>query len=39
MTIYDIRDTAHVFPTLSEVIKKVAQSFEQDLDDMACCVE
>lgn len=39
MTIYDIRDTVHVFPTLSEMIKKVAQSFEQDLDEMACCVE
>lgn len=39
MTISDIRDTVHVFPTLSEVIKKVAQSFEQNLDDMACCVE
>ncbi len=39
MTIYDIRETVHVFPTLSEVIKKVAQSFEQNLDDMACCVE
>ncbi|GBE34375.1 mercuric reductase [bacterium BMS3Bbin06] len=39
MTIYDIRDTVHVFPTLSEVIKKVAQSFDQNLDDMACCVE
>lgn len=39
MTIYDIRDTMHIFPTLSEVIKKVAQSFDQNLDDMACCVE
>jgi len=39
MTIYDIRDTVHVFPTLSEIIKKAAQSFEQDLDEMACCVE
>ena len=39
MTIYDIRDTVHIFPTLSEVIKKVAQSFEQNLDDMACCIE
>lgn len=39
MTIYDIRDTVHVFPTMSEVIKKVAQSFDQNLDDMACCVE
>ena len=39
MTIYDIRDTVHVFPTLSEMIKKAAQSFEQNLDEMACCVE
>lgn len=39
MTIYDIRDTVHVFPTISEIIKKVAQSFDQNLDDMACCVE
>jgi len=39
MTIYDIRDTVHVFPTVSEAIKKVAQSFDQDLDKMACCVE
>jgi len=39
MTIYDVRDTVHVFPTWSEMIKKVAQSFEYDLDDLACCVE
>lgn len=39
MTIYDIRDTVHVFPTMSEMIKKVAQSFDQNLDEMACCVE
>lgn len=39
MTIDDIKDTVHVFPTLSEMIKKVAQSFTQNLDDMACCVE
>ena len=39
MTIDDIRDTVHVFPTMSEMIKKVAQSFDQNLDDMACCVE
>jgi mercuric reductase len=39
MTIDDIRDTVHVFPTMSEMIKKVAQSFSQNLDDMACCVE
>lgn len=39
MTIDDIRDTVHVFPTMSEMIKKAAQSFTQNLDDMACCVE
>ncbi len=39
MTINDIRDTIHVFPTMSEMIKKVAQSFNQNLDDIACCVE
>lgn len=39
MTIDDIKDTVHVFPTLSEMMKKVAQSFTQNLDDMACCVE
>lgn len=27
MTIYDIRDIVNVFPTMSEMIKKVAQSF------------
>lgn len=39
MTVDEIRDTVHVFPTLSEMVKKVAQSFDHDLDDMACCVE
>jgi len=39
MTIDEIRDTVHVFPTLSEVVKKAAQSFDADLDEMACCVE
>jgi len=39
MTPDDIRDTVHIFPTMSEMIKKVAQSFTQSLDDMACCVE
>ncbi len=39
MTIDEIRDTVHVFPTLSEVVKKAAQSFDANLDEMACCVE
>ncbi len=39
MTIDDIRDTVHVFPTISEAMKKAAQSFDLDLDQMPCCVE
>ncbi len=39
MTIYDIRDTVHIFPTVSEVLKKVAQSFDEDISDMPCCIE
>ena len=39
MTPEDIRDIVHIFPTMSEMIKKVAQSFDQNLDDVACCVE
>ena len=39
MTPDDIREIVHVFPTMSEMIKKVAQSFTANLDDMACCVE
>jgi len=39
MTIDEIRDTVHVFPTMSEMIKKVAQSFTLNLDDLSCCVE
>ena len=39
MTIYDIRDTMHIFPTVSEAIKKVAQSFDEDIGKMPCCIE
>ncbi|MBI5553690.1 MAG: mercury(II) reductase [Candidatus Diapherotrites archaeon] len=39
MTIYDVIDTLHVFPTLSEAIKIVAQSFVRDVSKMSCCVE
>ena len=35
----DIIDTVHVFPTLSEGIKRVAQAFTRDVSAMACCVE
>jgi mercuric reductase len=39
LTIEDIRDTVHVFPTLSEAIKLVAQSFDKDLSKLSCCIE
>ncbi len=35
----DIIDTVHVFPTYSEMLKKAAHSFTQDLGTMACCVD
>ena len=39
LTIDDIIDTVHVFPTMSESIKLVAQSFKRDISKMSCCVE
>ena len=39
LTIDDIVDTVHVFPTMSEAIKRVAQSFKRDIFTMSCCVE
>lgn len=39
LTTDDIIDTVHVFPTMSEAIKRVAQSFKRDLSKMSCCVE
>ncbi len=39
LTIDDIIDTVHVFPTMSEAIKLVAQSFKRDISKMSCCVE
>jgi mercuric reductase len=39
LTIDDIIDTVHVFPTLSEAIKRAAQSFRRDISKMSCCVE
>ncbi len=39
LTIDDLIDTVHVFPTISEGIKRVAQSFRRDLSVMSCCVE
>lgn len=39
MTLEEIIDTVHVFPTLSEVIKLAAQSFFKDVSKLSCCVE
>lgn len=39
LTIDDIIDTVHVFPTMSEAIKLAAQSFYKDIDMLSCCTE
>jgi mercuric reductase len=39
LTINDIIDTVHVFPTMSEAIKLVATSFKQDVSKLSCCAE
>jgi mercuric reductase len=39
LTVDDLIDTTHVFPTLSEAIKKVAHAFKRDVSTMACCIE
>jgi mercuric reductase len=39
MTVDDIIDTVHVFPTFSESIKLAAQSFYLDVGKLSCCIE
>lgn len=39
LTVYDVIDTLHVFPTMAEAIKIAAQSFTRDVSKMSCCVE
>lgn len=39
LTIDDIIDTVHVFPTLSEAVKLAALSFYHDVDKLSCCVQ
>jgi len=39
LTVDDIIDTVHVFPTMSESIKLVATSFKKDLKMLSCCAE
>jgi mercuric reductase len=38
-TIDDIVDTVHVFPTFTEAMKLVAESFTKDVSNMSCCDE
>lgn len=39
LTIENIIDTVHVFPTMSEAVKLVAQSFTKNITRLSCCVE
>ncbi len=39
LTIDDIIDTVHVFPTISESIKLAATSFRKNIDELSCCAE
>ena len=39
MTLDDVVDSAHVFPTISEGVKLAAQSFIRDVSRMSCCME
>jgi hypothetical protein len=39
LTIWDIIDSVHIFPTISEGIKIASQSFIRNIERMSCCVE
>jgi len=39
LSVRDIIDTVHIFPTYSEAIKLAAQAFVRDISVMSCCVE
>lgn len=39
LTVDDIIDTVHVFPTVAESIKLVATAFRKDVSKLSCCVE
>ncbi len=39
LSIEDLIDITHVFPTLSESVKLAAQAFIRDVTKMSCCVE
>ncbi len=39
LTVDDIIDTVHVFPTMAESIKLAATSFRRNIDELSCCAE
>lgn len=39
LTVDDIIDTVHVFPTMTEAIKLVATAFRKDVSKLTCCAE
>jgi len=39
LTLDDIIDTVHVFPTMTEAIKLVATAFKKDVSKLSCCAE
>ncbi|MBI4512608.1 MAG: mercury(II) reductase [Gemmatimonadetes bacterium] len=39
LTAQDLVDTIHVYPTLSEALKLVAQAFTRDVAKLSCCAE
>ena len=39
LTVDDIIDTIHPFPTFSEAFKQACQAFRRDTENMSCCVE
>ena len=38
MTLDELVDVVHVFPTMSEVWKMAAHAFTRDPDTMSCCI-
>ncbi|WP_255152806.1 mercury(II) reductase [Halorarius halobius] len=39
LTVDDIIDTVHPFPTFSEAFKQACQAFRRDTSTMSCCIE
>ncbi|MFP3197375.1 MAG: mercury(II) reductase, partial [Sulfolobaceae archaeon] len=38
LTVDNIIDTVHAFPTMSEALRLVALSFYKDVSKLSCCV-